>query len=141
MKRLTALWQKCQYGKMIWSQRVWRWTWGKPKLWSQVEISIHCKVLVDILVYYAEKVSGSSVADVCFGFTKNVLIPGTLVEEDPDFWCRRCLGNVPAIDGSPTCWWQAWCSWQFCLSLWLYLSRSRLWSCLYLKMPLCVGKI
>ena len=50
---------------------------GKPKLWSQLEISIHCKVLVDILVSYAEKVSGltqSSVADVRFGFTKNVLI-------------------------------------------------------------------
>ena len=41
----------------------------------------------------------SSVVDVRFDFTKSFLIyvPGRLVK-DPDFRCRRCLGNARAID-------------------------------------------
>ena len=50
---------------------------GKPKLLYWVEISIHCKLLVNILEQYEGKVSErtqSSVVDVYFGFTKSVLI-------------------------------------------------------------------
>ena len=56
-------------------------------------------------------------------------IPGRLIEV-PNFRCRRCAGNAQAIDGRPcvgkpssTCSWLAWCSRQFCISWWLYLSR------------------
>ena len=34
------------------------------------------------------------------GSQKVFCIPGILVE-DPDFRCRRCLGNARAIDGRP----------------------------------------
>ena len=48
--------------------------------------------------------------------------------EDPDFRCRRCLGNADnrwkALSWSPT-------RWQFCLSWWLHLFRCRLWACHY----------
>ena len=61
-------------------------------------------------------------------------IPGRLVE-DPDFRCRRCLGNADnrwkTLPWSPTRWWKTWCSWQFCLSWWLHLFRCRLWACHY----------
>ena len=40
----------------------------------------------------------SSVVDVCFGFTKSARISQL---EDPDFRCRRCLGNAQEIDGRP----------------------------------------
>ena len=33
--------------------------------------------------------------------TEKCLFAALLVE-DPDFRCRRCLGNAPAIDGCPT---------------------------------------
>ena len=74
---------------------------GKTKV-MQVEISIHCKLLVNILVQYAGKVleTQSSVVDVRFGFTKCSGIPGKLVE-GPDFRCRRCLGNAWVTDGRP----------------------------------------
>ena len=65
---------------------------------------IHCKPLVNILVQYAGKElekAQSSVVDVCFGFTNFFFdVPGQLVE-DPDFRCRRCLGNAQAIYGRP----------------------------------------
>ena len=51
---------------------------------------------------YAGKVSErsqSSIVDVRF-HKKCSDIPGRLVE-DPDFRCRRCLGNARAIDGRP----------------------------------------
>ena len=39
--------------------------------------------------------------DVRFGFTKTFFdILGRLFE-DPDFMCRRCLGNAQAVDGRP----------------------------------------
>ena len=49
----------------------------KTKVMISVEISIHCKVLVNILVQYAGNMSGRnkfSVVDVRFGLTKSVLI-------------------------------------------------------------------
>ena len=89
-----AVWKNCQESKG------WNVNMGKPK----VDISIHCKPLENNFVQYAAKVSGrtqSSVVEFRFGFTKKCSdIPGRLVE-DPDFGCRRCLGNAQAIDGRP----------------------------------------
>ena len=53
---------------------------------------------------YAVKVLGktqSSVVDVPFGFKKCSDINGRLDPEDPDFRCRRCLGNAQATEGRP----------------------------------------
>ena len=65
---------------------------------------MHYKHLVNIHAQYVGKQSGRTqfpAINIRFGFSKKCSDITSRLVEDPDFRCRRCLGNARAIDGKP----------------------------------------